>query len=646
MDVACPRGLTDDQAQRLEALRAALLPIVTNHERGLEMLDGGHGDRPFVIDCEWDRATGALELVGVGHDEYVVQIEWSNLDYYRRVEACDVIERLVRTAPIIYHGGIADLKKLREHGFDVHPATHIQLDDTMLAHAVLHAEEEHTLEYLVERYGKLPQHKDLSEVAPREYNAADVVETYLIWTHDLKPQLDADPAADYVYREMSLAYLREIQIEQEEAGIRVDKSKPYPLRDKYAAKIEQAERLAQAYVGWPINLRSSDAMKLWLYGVEQMPEQRKKAPRGALTPQTTDKDAIASLRRLHGTEWDPDEDPTIESAWANIDAGGHPLLEARYLNAGAQQALSHYVLPCFEVDTKGGITGIKDRIYPETRIHVQETGRHSYVKPALSQYKGELLELIAPDPGTVWVGHDWSNIETWLLGYLAQDPVILEAKANSYDTHVMNFCDLTGTPYPPDLTKAFNTAQNCAAWRDKLKWQGEGDQRRVFAKRFVYRLHYRGKAEYAGDIPGVRSLGFDKARLIEASERYLAKHPALVDYWRHIEAQAARYGIVYTFMGRPRRLTNPHPNARVREACNHPMQAGVADIYATTALEVKRAAPYARLVFGSYDSQWWQIPVARESEFTERYKPIVQRAFEIHGREAHFPASFKRRSTE
>jgi DNA polymerase I-like protein with 3'-5' exonuclease and polymerase domains len=635
--------LTSDQQQRLAALRAALPPIVTEHERGLDVLEGGHGGRPLVIDCEWDRKTGELTLIGVGHDAVVVQIEWAGLDEYRRVEARMAIERLVQRVPIVYHHGVSDLKKLRAHTFDVHPATHFAIDDTVLAHAVLDAEEEHTLEYLVEKYGKLPQHKDLNELAPREYNAADVVETFLIWTRDLRPRLARDPSADSVYREMSIAYLCELQIEQEEAGIRVDKSVPYPMRDKYAAKIEQAERLAQAYVGWPLNLRSADDKKLWLYDVEAMPAQHKRAPRGKEKPVTIDKDAVAALRRLVGTEWEPDEEPTLEAAWAAIEAGGNPLLEATYLNMGAQQALSHYVMPCFETDAKGEIVGVRDRIYPEVRIHVQETGRHSYVGPALSQYRGELTKLITPDVGTVWVGHDWSNIETWLLGYLANDEVILEAKRGNWDTHTLNYCDITGTPKPPMLTKALHAAPECAAWRERLKWKGEDDDRRVFAKRFVYRLHYRGRPENAGDIPGARALGFDKTRLVDASQKYLARHPALVAYWQKIERQAAQYGIVYSFMGRPRRLTSPHPNARAREACNDPMQAGVADIYITTALKVRRAAPYARLVFGSYDSQWWQVPAEREAEFAEVYKVIVQRGFEINGQEASFPASFKRR---
>jgi hypothetical protein len=247
----------------------------------------------------------------------------------------------------------------------------------------------------------------------------------------------------------------------------------------------------------------------------------------------------------------------------------------------------------------------------------------------------------------VWVGHDWSNIETWLLGYLAGDDVILEAKRGNWDTHTLNYCDITGTAYPPVLTKALHTAPECAAWRERLKWKGEDDDRRVFAKRYVYRLHYRGKPENAGDIPGARTLGFDKTRLIDASHKYLGRHPALPAYWGRLEGIALHPNperrVVYTFMGRPRRLTSPHPNARAREACNDPMQAGVADIYITTALAVKRAAPYARLVFGSYDSQWWQAPAEREAEFTQVYKVIVQREFDINGQAASFPASFKRR---
>jgi DNA polymerase I-like protein with 3'-5' exonuclease and polymerase domains len=652
--------LTTEQQELLTALRAALasVELVFEHEPGIDVIDRL---AECVIDCEWDEDTGALERIGVGNPERYVGVLWTDLDDYRRVEVKSAIERLTRRAHVIYHSAISDIKKLRQNGFDVHPATHADLDDTMLAHAVLRSEEEHTLDYLNRECGKLPPgYKALKKIAPQEYNVGDVVETWNVWTYWVLPEFAKDPAAERIYREQSLAYLKEIQVEQEEAGIRVDKKVPYVLRDRYAAKREQASRLARAYVGGvDFNLNSPDDLKHFLYVVEALPEQREKAFRGELGKLTTDKDAIADLRRLQGTEWDPEDEPTLALAWENIEAGGHPLLEARYLFAGAQQALSHYVMPCFEVDSKKGLVlGIRDRIFPECRIHVQSSGRHSYVGPALQQLKGPqepyplsssgklpvLQTLILPDLGTCWVGHDWSNIETWVLGGLANDPVILEAKAKAWDTHVVNYCDFTGTEYPPILTKRLHEAAECEYWRRLLKWQGEDDTRRTFSKRFVYRLHYRGLPENAGDIPGARTLGFSTAKLVRASELYLARHPALVEYWARLEQQAERARVIYTFMGRPRRLGNPNANARNREGSNQPMQGAVADIYITTALLVKRAAPWARLVFGSHDSQWWQTPVERREEFRALYKPIVERLFRLRRDvEMSFPASYKER---
>lgn len=312
--------------------------------------------------------------------------------------------------------------------------------------------------------------------------------------------------------------------------------------------------------------------------------------------------------------------------------------------------------------TTAKILGIKQRIYPDCSVHAQATGRVGYVRPALPQMRDKaLIAQVTPDVGHCWIGHDWSNIETWLLGALANDDVILEARAQQWDTHTVNYCDATGTPRPPILTKALHTTPcNCGAntiaamcgthlescpegWRIKYKWEGEDDIRRQFFKRFVYRLHYRGQAQNAGDIPGAKALGYNPDRLIAASEMYLGKHPALPRYWSEIEGEADKHGVIYTFMGRPRRLTSEYRNARLREACNHPMQGGVSDIWIETAIEVKKAAPWAWLCFGAYDSMWWQVPNERRYEFLGIYAPIVTREFNVNGRQMSFPASYKLR---
>lgn len=604
---------------------------------------------PVCIDLEWDPETGELLLVGVGNEALVTQLWWRSLagdapHWDLQAEARRWLEGLVRTVPVVYHNADADIRKLRQNGFDITVECHAQLDDTMLAHAVLHSEEPHDLEYLGLAYAELPPYKGLDKTEPA-YNAADIVSTMQVWRKKLLPELEADPRAAFVYRTMSIPFLA-LQIEGEEAGIRTNQAQVERLHAKYSEKREQAVRLAHAYAGWPVNLGSPDQVKLMLYDVEGFPVQRKRVER--VWKPTSGKDAIAALRRLVGTEWDEDEEPTLGDADANIEAGGNPFLEARYLFVGAQQALSHYIAPCLG----------QDRIYPECRQHVQASGRHSYVgtdEPgkkgvALQQLKGrpvdgvpELQLMIEPDPGHVWVGHDWSNIETWHLGALAGDELILEAKRQGWDTHTVNYCDVSGIPYPPVLTKALHTSAECASWREQYRWQGEDDLRRVFTKRWTYRLHYRGKPENATDIPGARALNVDAARSVAMGEAYLGKHHWIVTFWQKLEREIDATGKVYTFMGRPRALTGVDDSTRYREGSNHPMQGGVADIYITTALLVKRAAPWARFVFGAHDSQWWQVPIARKLEFLLLYAPIVTREFNVNGLAISYPASFKER---
>lgn len=611
-----------DQAERLALIRKALPPIMDRPSEGKIQWDS-----VVCIDLEWHRASncpcgiptravGMLETVGVGNESSIVQIDWptSELDHdWLR----DWLMAVIAKVPVVFQNADGDIRKLRENGFPIGAESFKQLDDTMLAHAVLESELPHDLEFLTLEHGHLPQHKDLARVAPVEYNAADVLETVLIWKHYLLPFLAKDPQAEFIYRSMSLPSLW-LAIEGEEAGIRVHPTAPLALYVKFDAKRDQAARLVQAYAGWPVNLNSPDQLKHLLYNLEGLPIQREKAGWGEEGKVTSDKDALSVLRRLQGTEWDPDVPPTLEQAWENIEAGGNPALEARYLHIGAQQAISHYVEPCLE--ERLDETVVRERIYPECRIHVQASGRVGYVKPALPQMKGELLDQLIPDIGTVWVGWDWRQIEVRLLAVLANDQVYLDAFLRGEDIHELNVRAIWPTKGTPELEAL----------------------RRRWIKAFVFRLHYRGKPENSGDIPGTKALfGADTAPLVVASELYLKKHPALPPYWQVLEAEADRTSCIRTFRGRPRRLTSDNRNARNREGSNHPLQGGVADIYLETALLIKRAAPWARLVMGAYDSQFWQVSESRETEFVLLAAPIVERDFTINGQRVYFPADWK-----
>jgi DNA polymerase I-like protein with 3'-5' exonuclease and polymerase domains len=197
----------------------------------------------------------------------------------------------------------------------------------------------------------LPPYKYLRTVegAGSVYNAADLIETYYLWTRYIAPYLERDPQARAVYETESLPFI-DLQIEGVEAGIAVHPTEPLRLWAHYGQKREQAQTLAEAYAGYPMSLSSPDQLKHYLYNVEALPIQRKRAGRGEQGPATTDKDALAALRRREGTEWDEADEPTLASAMAAIDGGGHPVLEARFLYMGAAQAMSHYILPLLEID--------------------------------------------------------------------------------------------------------------------------------------------------------------------------------------------------------------------------------------------------------------------------------------------------------
>jgi DNA polymerase I-like protein with 3'-5' exonuclease and polymerase domains len=615
--------LTLDQQERLALIQKALPTIHRNKWYPYTFLD----EYPICIDCEWHRETGCpcgvvgrpvgtLELIGVGNERWVSQFWWQELDEEARAQLRLDVMDLIRAVPVVFQNADADIRKLRANGFPITgPECFRQLDDLMLAHAVLESELPHDLEFLTAEHGHLPQHKDLAKVAPVEYNAADLVEPVLIWKNYILPFLARDPQAEYIYRHKSMPFLW-LAIEGEEAGIRVDASKPIPLYEKFDAKREQAARLIQAYCGWPVNLNSPDQIKHVLYNLEDFPIQRQKAGWGEEGKPTSDKDAISFLRRSVGVEWDAEEAPTLELAWAAIEDGGNPALEARYLHMGAQQALSHYVAPCLTDD----LDKPRERIFPDCRIHVQASGRVGYVGPALPQMKGELLDQLIPDPGHVWIGWDWRQIEPRILAYEADDHVAIAVAESGTDF------------YEPDIRAFFPEvgAKELEALR------------RRWGKAFKLRLHYRGRPENSGDIPGTRALwGTDTAPLVAAAEVYLKKHPALPRFWAEVDAEADRTGMVRTFMGRPRRLTQQNQNARRREASNHKMQGGVADIWLTVALLIKQAAPWSRLVFGAYDSQFWQVPAERQTEFVAIAAPIVGRSFTINGHAVSFPADWK-----
>lgn len=560
----------------------------------------------IVMDTEFTRDTKYLLTLGIGYPNATgIQIWFNGLDPVARQVIRTALWRLVSKVPTVFQNAMADIPVM-ERSLGIHYHNYCQVHDTMLGHAVLWSEWPHDLGYLASLYGQYPKMKHLSQSNPKLYNWGDVLDTMSVW-EGLSEEFKRDPLSKQVYESQSLP-LVPIILKRASRGLLVDQPKVREAMDRLDLRQKWAARVASATVGRPFNLGSPDQLKKWLYETCAYPEQLDKQKKLSIGS-----DAVSSLRKLIDPIPDLEEEDakglSITSAEERIREGADPILEARVIYAQAKQEATHFLGPLLD----------QERVYPEVKIHAQASGRWSITNPPLQQFPDHLQDLLIPDPGEVWIGWDWDQIELRLLAALANDRPYLDAFSKGEDVHTLNAVAIFGPPTgQPDIDTA----------------------RRSFAKRFVYRLNYGGDPRTAGDIPGAKLLGLTAARLVDASNRYLAAHPAMARWRVAVAAEAQRTRVSRTFTGRRRRLLGDG-KAAVREAYNHPMQGGVADILNVSTVQIAERAPWATLVYTVHDAAWWACEASRRDELRSIVSDVVTQEWEIGNVRLSIPAKFK-----
>ena len=299
-----------------------------------------------VIDTEFDRDTKSLFLMGLGakHGEAFtgLQFQWIH-GIAKRTAFTAALRNIIRRVPIVFHNAMADLPVI-EQATGIAYREYRQVEDTMLAQAVLYSEWPHDLEFCDSLCGKHTKLKHLSDTNALLYNWGDVLSTQYVHEWNLR-EFQRDPASERIYREQSLR-LYAPRLEALADGIAVNQPRVQELLTLYGARKIAAQRIAQAYVGYPINVGSDKQLKYWLYQRGALAVQKNKQTKQA----SIGKDAIAVLRRQF-YDFDPDDEKdglTPEQVQRNIAQGAHPLLEARALYAGASQMMSHYLHPLLD----------------------------------------------------------------------------------------------------------------------------------------------------------------------------------------------------------------------------------------------------------------------------------------------------------
>lgn len=589
----------------------------------------------IAIDTEYDQETRFLTLIGVGFKVNGkvsgFQVSCSRLPRWARGTLEGIIKSLVMDVPCVCQNSIgAELPVLKQNLF-IEYKDYKQIEDTMLAHAVLWSDWAHDLEFLASLYSPYNKMKHLKGIDFFLYNWGDVIDTIAVW-EGLLTEFKQDLLSEAIYREQSLKLIP-LVLEAHERGIKVNKAAVEPLAKELLHRKEKALILAQAACGYPINIGSNKQLAKYCYEERKYP-----IPKERGKEKTTVKgDAIAELRKYVGPEPNLEGEERdgldFEEVERRIQGGADPVLEARVIYANALQEYSHYIAPCYKE------TVLVDRIFPEFKLHTQSTGRWSTTGVPMAQLPKHLRSIVCADEGFRQVEYDWSQIELRLLAVLAQDEPLLTAFNKEWDVHTLTACELFGLPYPPNRVDPHNS-EECKVWRSLIQWGGTGDTRRTFAKQFVYRLNYGGSAKEAITIPGAKMLGLNAAKLSMVANRYLAAHPGL-SKWRSAMAMSVqgKFPTVRTFMGRKRILLTNGPK-KIREAYDTPMQAGVSDIANITAITIYKELPWLQFLFQLHDGWRWQCPTVLLDETMPQLKKIVEREWNVNGVVTKFPATF------
>lgn len=605
-------------------------------------------DTEFIPDSRYLTIVGLLARFPDGSLEGL-QIDWRTADPGIKRELSRRYRELVKQVPIVFHNCRADIPMLA-HNMGVSWDDYKQYEDTMLAHAVLWCELPHSLEFIASVWGRYEKLKHLKVQDELLYNFGDVLETDAIWDTIVNSSFKHDPLAENVYRTQHLK-LCPILDATVDRGLRVNKTRVEEARLEYEAKVKQAEALALATAGWPININSSQQIAWYLYTCRGLDTQINKKTKTL----TTDDAAIATLRMALGPAYDPEEDLTYVQALSRISAGADPILEARVLYAGAQTRLIKYIYPLYECVAKaqtdkardaaiatirsGTPCAILDRIHPDMLIHTQKTGRWSTVDPPIAQLPADLRDLVCPDQGQVWIHWDWSSIEPRVLEGLCGSRILKRSFDEGIDLHTWTVCKLFNYEFPPNLVDPHKAPEN-EAWRIKYSWKGSDDPRRVFAKTGRYEMYYGGTGSNAANAAAL--FGLDPKVLKRALDGLLSADPEYYVWRVHLEAELKRTRMIRTFMGRPRRFMKGG-DKMIREGLDQPMQGAVSDIANTTVIQLHERFRHLGFQFAwsMHDSQYWHCPKGLATEaFLEEVRAIAARPHVINGRSIPFPIKF------
>jgi len=368
-----------------------------------------------------------------------------------------------------------------------------------------------------------------------EYGRDDAKWTWKLW-RKMEPKIKR-MKLEKVFWEIEMPLVRCLA-DMEMAGIMVDVPYLRELGKKLQKEADDLEVQIQKEAGFKILVSSPEQISRWLFG-----------PQGPLKP-------FPWMVRGKGKKGKPGEYSTAEAVLSEYSVD-FPVAQMILDWRGRQKLIGTYVRPLIKLATSNS----ESRIYTSLWQTGTSTGRLASSDPNLQNIPSEnpehpkephplRLAFISP-PGFKLVVADYGQLELRIMAHLSQDEKMLDAYATGKDLHQITM-DALGV-----------------------------DDRKV------------GKGLNFGLLYGMGAEGFRKHLWVKSRIRktldectrwrygFFELYSGLPRYYRKIEEQIRKKGIVYTITGRYRHLKEEmarDENRAYRQGINCTVQGSAADL--------------------------------------------------------------------
>jgi len=425
--------------------------------------------------------------------------------------------------------------------YDIHVSG--PLWDTMIAHYLLQPEVHHNMDYLAEAFlGYQTIHideligargrnqrsmRDMDPALVCDYAAEDADITLQLKNH-LEPKL-REAGADQLFHEMEMPLIP-VLADMELNGVRIDTHALTETADIFNSRLATLEQRIYQLAGEQFNIASPRQVGDILFGKLKLLDKAKKTRRGQFV---TNEETLQSLR------------------------GKHEIVGAILDHRGLKKLLNTYVdaLPKL-VNPRTG------HIHTSFNQAVTATGRLSSSDPNLQnipvrgQDGKEIRRCFVPEPGSLFLSADYSQIELRVMAHLSGDAHMMQVFREGKDLHAAT----AATIYKKDIADVSRDERN------------------------------KSKRANFGIIYGITSFGLatrleiDRHEAQQLIDGFFDTFPQVHTYMEEAKEHVRHTGYAETLFHRRRYLPDiASHNATVRgfaerNAINAPIQGSAADI--------------------------------------------------------------------